>query len=277
MRDGHPSFTASAVALARGLEGDPIAMRLLPAPMAVLLRGLRVTAHSGSIGAAAASVLTGGIWDHVALRTREIDDAVRAAVETGIEQIVILGAGLDARAFRMPELRGATVFEVDHPATQAFKRARVGDLRAEASVHFVAVDFARDVLSDALEGAGHRAGAPTAWIWEGVTPYLERAAMHSSLAQISQRSAPGSRLLMTYATPEMTTLGVGRRLVHAGFGVIGEPLRGLMPRETAAEEITRAGFRLLSDTSPWEWAAARQRPRTWALIVTERLAVAVRD
>jgi len=277
MRDGRPSFTASVVSLARGLAGDPCAERLLPGPLSAVLRVLR-GASVLPLGAATVSIVTGGVPDHIALRTAEIDDAVRSATRDGIEQVVILGAGLDARAYRMQELRDAVVLEVDHAATQEFKRSRVVRLRPEAKeVRFVAVDFERDTLSAALEQAGHRTDARTLFIWEGVTPYLEPSAIRATLTRLATRSASGSRLVMTYVTPEMTTFPVAPRLVHAAFGIIGERLRGAMSPELAAAEMESAGFRVVSDTSPAAWARARRHPRPWALVVSERLAIAVRD
>ena len=129
-------------------------------------------------------------------RTVAIDEAVRAAASP---QVVILGAGLDGRAWRMPELRDVTVFEVDHPDSQREKRARAAALqRIAREVRFVPVDFTRDRLDDALAAAGHDPTRPTTWVWEGVVMYLERADIEATLAVIQRRSAPASRLVMMY-------------------------------------------------------------------------------
>src|SRR5690606_3997878 len=94
------------------------------------------------------------------------------------------------------------VFEVDHPASQTAKRDRVeggGDLQPTArSVRFVPVDLAVDDLDAALEGAGHRAAAPTTWVWEGVVPYLSRAEAAATARAVGKRSAAGSRLIVSY-------------------------------------------------------------------------------
>lgn len=106
----------------------------------------------------------------MAPRTVAIDDAVR---EHSSEQLVILGAGLDARAWRMVELVGTVVFEVDRPATQVNKRERLGkQTPTAAEVRFVATDFAQQGLGEALDRTGHRVDVPTTWVWEGVVPYL---------------------------------------------------------------------------------------------------------
>jgi methyltransferase (TIGR00027 family) len=105
-------------------------------------------------------------------RTIAIDEAVRARPAP---QVVILGAGLDARAWRMKELAGVDVFEVDHPASQQDKRDWIGDqVPLAGSLRYVPVDLTRDRLDAALTEAGHQPSAPTTWIWEGVVPYLHR-------------------------------------------------------------------------------------------------------
>ena len=96
--------------------------------------------------------------------------------DAGAPQVVILGAGLDGRAWRMPELRDVTVFEVDHPDSQREKAARAAALlRVAREVRFVPVDFTRDRLDEPLAAAGHDPARPTTWIWEGVVMYLTTA------------------------------------------------------------------------------------------------------
>ncbi len=139
--------------------------------------------------------------DMIALRTAAIDTAVRDAIAAGATQLVILGAGYDGRAWRMPELAGVKVFEVDHPATQGDKRARVAELPpATGIVSFVSIDFERESLDAVLDRAGHDRSSPTCWIWEGVVMYLTRDAMRATLAGIAGRSAPGSTLIVNYHT-----------------------------------------------------------------------------
>ena len=103
-------------------------------------------------------------------RTLAIDEAVTAKLSS---QLVILGAGLDGRAWRLKELADVDVFEVDHPASQADKQSRLGRLEPTArSVRFVPVDLSRDSLGDALTAAGHDRTIGTTWICEGVVSYL---------------------------------------------------------------------------------------------------------
>ncbi|MBK5333156.1 MAG: SAM-dependent methyltransferase [Ilumatobacteraceae bacterium] len=125
-------------------------------------------------------------------------------------QLVILGAGLDGRAWRLAELAGVDVFEVDRPASQEDKRQRIGDLELKAkSIRFVPVDFRGDSLGEALAAVGHDRAIPTTWICEGVIPYLTRIDVESSVRAIAGCSAPGSRLVVNYQTPALSST-VGR-------------------------------------------------------------------
>ena len=145
-------------------------------------------------------------------RTVAIDDAVRAR---WVSQLVIIGAGLDDRAWRMPELADVAVFEVDHPASQQDKRSRVGDLQPLAkSVRFVPVDLTRDRLDAALASAGHQREQPTTWIWEGVVPYLRKAEVAGTVQAVSDLSTAGSRLIVNYQSPSLSA-ALGRLVARA--------------------------------------------------------------
>src|SRR6185436_5720056 len=142
-----------------------------------------------------------GMANMIALRTAAIDAAVRDAIAVGARQLVILGAGYDGRSWRMSELAGVKVFEVDHPATQGDKRSRLAELpQPVGSVSFVPMNFERESLDAVLESAGHDRTSPTCWIWEGVVMYLTRDAMRATLAGIAGRCAPGSTLIVNYHT-----------------------------------------------------------------------------
>jgi methyltransferase (TIGR00027 family) len=165
--------------------------------------------------------------------------------------MVTLGAGFDGRAFRMGELADVDVYEVDHPATQSHKRELAAGLPIRArSLSFVAVDFERESLADALEKSGHRAAELTVWIWEGVVMYLSDAGFRSTLRVIAARSAPGSTLVIQYNTPGRDPL-LKRLLLRAW----GEPQIGLRSPVTMAAELTAAGFVVLADEGTSEWAA----------------------
>lgn len=281
MREGWPSLTAVAVAVARGIgtapeHTDPVAPDMLPAPFGRALRWVAAP-HTPSAIRTALRVATLGMVDHVSLRRAAIDEALEQAVEAGATQLVVLGAGLDARPWRLQALRGVTVFEIDHPATQLGKQRRVAQRPAlAADVRFVAVDFERDALAERLAASGHATGPRTAWIWEGVTPYLHPAAIEATLADVSARSAPGSRLLVTYAVPELVPWdlpGLGA-LTKASFAALGEPLYGAMTTEVFTERLAAHGLVMREDSGNAEWAERHHgSARLARTFRAERLAV----
>lgn len=187
-----------------------------------------------------------------ALRTVAIDEAIRGA--PALPQVINLGAGLDSRAWRMRELCESVVFEVDHPATQAYKRRSVGSLPPVAKeVRFVPLDFEREDLSAALARAGHHSHIPTFWIWEGVISYLRIHAVRTTLNVIAGRSARGSRLAAFYGSSSL-----GRRLLGVGLRFLGEPFRTHVSPEAMARDLTLRDFKVLSDSNALEWV------RQWA-------------
>ncbi|MGW3917766.1 class I SAM-dependent methyltransferase, partial [Streptomyces sp. NPDC005070] len=180
-------------------------------------------------------------------RTLAIDEALRAQVR---DQLVILGAGLDTRAWRMPELARTDVWEVDHPASQRDKQTRLPAQSAALarSVRFTPVDFAVDDLGTALDAAGHDPSAPTTWLWEGVVPYLTRDEVRATAASVAARTAPGSTLVVNYQAPSARA-AAGRLLTRVlGSSVTsGEPWRSLWrPRQLAAL-LAEHGLRVVSD------------------------------
>lgn len=186
--------------------------------------------------------------DLMALRTTAIDTAVRSAIALGAKQLVILGAGYDGRAWRMPELAGVPVYEVDHPSTQEKKRAHLSELPPpNGIVKFVPIDFERDSLDAVLERAGHDRSTPTCWIWEGVVMYLTRDAMRGTLRNISKRSAPDSTLIMNYHAPGLELLP---RLI---FWLIGEPQISAWTPDEMAEDLRSVGFVVREDTNVVSW------------------------
>ena len=259
MKATRPSRTAHFVALGRAMADaglshvpdfrDPTARHFLTE------RGKRSLAKTELAARAARDGKRGltldaahRMADLIALRTAAIDTAVRDAIAAGATQLVILGAGYDGRAWRMPELAGVKVFEVDHPATQGDKRAHVAELPPAAGVvSFVPIDFERESLGAVLGRAGHDRAAPTCWIWEGVVMYLTREAMRATLADVAGRSARGSTLIVNYHAP------------HGGFfsgliyRLIGEPQISAWTPEEMAADLRSAGFVVREDSGMADW------------------------
>lgn len=132
-------------------------------------------------------------------RTIFIDEALRASLKKNIRQVVILGAGFDCRAYRLPEMSAATVFEVDHPSTHAAKLAGLRKLLTEipAHVRFVEIDFNRQKLPEVLAQANFHSAQPSVFLWEGVTNYLQADAVDAVLHFVAS-CHPGTRLIFTY-------------------------------------------------------------------------------
>ncbi len=277
MKDGRSSLTALAVALGRGLgtsadARDERAPELVPGAVGELLKVASRREPLRWLGRVASL----GLVDHVTMRMAAIDAAVAAAVGDGCTQMLVLGAGLDARALRLSCLGTVDVFEVDHPSTQQTKRARLDETQSRArSLTFVPVDFEVDSLDLRLDEAGHDPLRPTVWIWEGVTPYLGPAAIESTLRTVGARSAPPSGLAMTYAVESRVPLPV---LTRVGFSGLGEPIVTTMSPDDAARRAAACGFAPRSDTDSSDWSTRFVgNARLATLFNAERLLVATKN
>jgi methyltransferase (TIGR00027 family) len=219
---------------------DPTALSLLPADARQRVeQHLQGVAPKGPRERLQRSLLEGRIKLMVP-RTVAIDEAIRAASS---RQLVILGAGLDGRAWRMPELADTIVFEVDHPDSQRRKRERAAALKLAArDLRFVPVDFTRDRLEDALAAAGHDAAQPTTWLWEGVVMYLERADIEATLRVVRARSARGSQLLILYIAPSLLRKAAGLVL-----GLIGEPFHSAFSAAQMRSLLAPFDFSVVQD------------------------------
>ena len=136
-----------------------------------------------------------------AARSRIAEDALSKAVERGVRQVVILGAGLDTFALRNPHAARISIFEVDHPATQAWKRQRLvgAELAPPPWLTFVPVDFERDDLRQKLSSAGFQCTSVAFFTWLGVVPYLTKDAIDNTLGYVA--SVPNSEVVFDYAEP----------------------------------------------------------------------------
>jgi methyltransferase (TIGR00027 family) len=142
-----------------------------------------------------------GVMGFLVARERHIDEFLKTCLAKGLQQLVILGAGFDARAYRFEELkRGVKVFEVDHPATQEAKRARLRQVfgREPGHIVYVPVDFNTQTLEGRLFESGYDPALKTLFIWQGVTQYLTPGAVDSTLAFIAGCSGEGSAVIFDY-------------------------------------------------------------------------------
>jgi methyltransferase (TIGR00027 family) len=189
----------------------------------------------------------------VALRSRIAEDVAHRAIAEGALQVVVLGAGLDTFAWRVPPLRGLRVFEVDHPATQAEKRRR---LAAPAHLAFAPCDFERQTLRDALAAAGFDANARAAFLWLGVTPYLTREAAEATLRFVA--GVAQADIVFDYANPPASIDSPGQRLFHetmaARVAELGEAFRCYFETADLHRLLSGLGFAEIVDLGPAEIA-----------------------
>jgi methyltransferase (TIGR00027 family) len=207
-----PSRTAEGIAAARARESArPEGERLFFDPFArhFLSRRIRFIARVPPLRALFRwhnRRILPGMFGGLVARTRYIDDYLLTCLKIGIKQVVILGAGYDARAYRFDEVQGqARVFEVDRPATQQAKKKKIERILGGLPDHvtFVPVCFHSENLGEKLLQKGYRTDLKTLFIWEGVTMYLSAEAVDITLAFIAGQSSPGSSVIFDYFPPSV--------------------------------------------------------------------------
>jgi methyltransferase (TIGR00027 family) len=141
----------------------------------------------------------------IAVRTRFTEDALSTALDRSVRQIVVLGAGLDTYAYRQPIREGVRIFEVDHPATQAWKRERLAaaSIAIPAALTYAPIDFERETLGEGLANAGFDSAQPTFFTWLGVVPYLTENAVSATLEFIAGLKN-GAHVVFDYSDPPDT-------------------------------------------------------------------------
>ena len=215
---------------------DPVALAVLGAAGAQAVRDdLDRFRHPASVGLRSA----------VVTRSRLADDVWAEAVERGVQQYVVLGAGLDTSAYRQPDAPGRR-FEVDLPATQQWKQARLREagIAVPPSLRFVPVDFEHVGLAEGLARAGFDAGAPAFFSWLGVTMYLDEDAVIDTLRFIAG-CAPGSAVLFEHAVPLPSlppVMRVAMAQMTAQFAERGEPWKSFFEPADMPGMLGTLGF-----------------------------------
>ena len=200
MKKTQASTTAQGIAFARALEtSKPVNERVCNDPFArqfinpgFFLLGKLFAGYGERVGP--------GVLGFLVARCRYIDDYLQACLKAGIQQLVILGAGLDSRAYRFDDLKGGVkVFEVDHPATQQAKRDKLKRLFGELPSHvtFIPIDFDEETLQKLFE-FGYNNQLKTLFILEGVVHYLQASAVDQTLEFVRKNSSPGSSIVFDY-------------------------------------------------------------------------------
>src|SRR5271168_816195 len=245
MQDGKFSRTAQRVAIRRAAHqlldqprvlDDPLALRIIGSEAAEELRSNPKEHHAFARAFRA----------FMAARSRYAEDELACAVAHGVRQYVVLGAGLDTFAYRNPH-PGLQVFEVDHPATQAWKREQLqaADIAIPSSLTFVPIDFERQTLADGLGQSGFDLSATTFFSWLGVTPYLTRDACMTTLSFVAKMPA-GSGVVFDFAV-DPALLNPGQRealdALSARVARYGEPFQLFFDPAKLQDELKGMGFR----------------------------------
>jgi methyltransferase (TIGR00027 family) len=248
MHDDQPSKTAFRVALRRAVHQvlddprvfeDPLALAIVGADA----EGLRSDEKSqGRISRVMRAFM--------ASRSRYAEDGLAAAFREGTRQYVVLGAGLDTFAYRNP-FPGLRVFEVDHPATQGWKRRRLeaAGIVIPESMTFAPVDFESQTLAEGLARAGFQVDQKTFFSWLGVVPYLTRSAAMETLRFVASLP-PGSEIVFDYALPPESLDPVRRQALEAlaaRVAASGEPFQTFFDPAELEAELRRMGFAAFED------------------------------
>ena len=256
MQPGQPSLPALGAARLRAAHQvldkasilrDPLALRILGDDIQISLEHARAHTSGPRLR-----------W-FIAARSRIAEEALTEAVNAGATQLVVLGAGFDTLAYRTPLAGRLRIFEVDFPATQARKR----ELLAAAKIFvpdtltYVAVDFERRTLAEALDGAGFVAAQRSFFSWLGVVPYLTETAVFSTLGAIAQLKG-GADVVFDYINPAGSIAPAGRAAHQAlaeRVAAAGESIQSYFDTAPLCASMAAAGFRHVRDVGPEQIAA----------------------
>ena len=255
METGQPSRTARAAAAHRAVHqviekglifADPLAIPIL-GDVEALVREADQNPHRRAMRI------------FIAARTRFAEDALATAVAKGVRQLVVLGAGLDTYAYRSAMRDRLRIFEVDRPATQAWKRQRLAEagIPLPGALTFVPVDFERETLGDGVVAAGFDPAQRSFFTWLGVVPYLTEEAVFVTLRFIG--SLPGgAQVVFDYSNPP-DSLSAEMRAVHdmraAHVAEVGEAWVSYFESEALAAKLMTLGFTEIEDLGPPRIAA----------------------
>jgi methyltransferase (TIGR00027 family) len=253
MQPGQPSRTALGAAAHRAVHqvlehgrifADPLAVRILGADAEAALRDAENNPSRRLLRL------------FIAVRTRFAEDALAAAVARGVRQLVVLGAGLDTYAYRNAFAESLHVFEVDHPATQAWKRQRLAEaaIPLPDTLTFVPIDFERETLANGLAAAGFDPAKQSFFAWLGVVPYLTEQAVFSTLEFIAQLPG-GAHVLFDYGNPptsgsELEGYTAAHDALASRVASTGEAFKSYFETDGLHAKLEALGFREIEDLGP---------------------------
>jgi methyltransferase (TIGR00027 family) len=271
MQPSRPSRTALAVALRRAahqLLDSPV---VFDDPLAVSILGSEGHARLLAEPAKHRERVSVALRAFVVARARVAEEALARAVDLGVSQFVVLGAGLDTFAYRNP-YDTVRVFEVDHPATQEWKRGLLSaaGIAVPASMTFAPVDFEHQPLADGLTAAGIDLKAPSLFSWLGVTMYLTADAFSSTLEFIASRPA-GTGVVFDYAVARESLSWMERlalSMLEKRVAAAGEPFRTFFSPATVRHHLLGVGFGRIDDLAAGDLNARYFTNRADGLHVT---------
>jgi len=261
VQPGQPSWTALGAAVHRAIHQELEGGRILSDPLAVRILG---THAQLILEDARRDPSLRGLRLFIAVRARFAEDAIAVALEQGFCQVAILGAGLDTFAYRSPLAQRLRIFEIDHPATQTWKREHLAQasIAVPRTVTFVPIDFEREDLPHALSAGGFDFAQPSFFTWLGVVPYLTESAIFATLGFIASLPA-GAQVVFDYANPpppdEQDALNEDRRAQVAlalRVASVGEGFRSHFETDALHARLADLGFCEIEDLGP---NAIRQR------------------
>jgi methyltransferase (TIGR00027 family) len=226
---------------------DPLAVRILGADAEAVIEHARGDASLRPLRI------------FIAARSRYAEDCLRSAIGSGVRQLVVLGAGLDTFAYRSDRHLDLRVYEVDHPSTQEWKRARLSaaGIAVPGTVTFTPVDFEHQSLAERLAASGFHPERRAFFIWLGVVPYLTEDTALATLGYIAS-CAGGAQVVFDYANPPQS-LPDAARAAHdklaARVASIGERLQTYWETGPLHARLRELGYRQIEDLSPVEIAS----------------------
>lgn len=254
MKKEKPSPSAETVAAIRATESmRPTAEQVCYDPYAKDFLGPKFTIITKSkfltrMALRKAERTDPGAVGCVASRTRYIDEYLQICIKDGIEQLVILGAGYDSRAYRFNELTGnVKVFELDHPATQNVKKTKIKKIFGSlpAHVNYIPIDFDKEKQDKKLFESGYDKNLKTLFIWEGVTMYLTAEAVDETLSFVAKNSGKGSSIIFNYIFQSVVD-GTDKReeamKIRKSYQKRGEPLSFGIENGKIDEFLSKRGY-----------------------------------
>ena len=257
MKPGRPSRTAMGTAALRAAHqvlehglifADPLALRILGSDAEDIIRQAKKDPSAKR-----------RLRLFIAARARFAEDVLNGAAANGASQLVVLGAGLDTTAYRTHLGDRLRIFEVDHPATQAWKRERLREteIPLPQSLTFAPIDFERETLGEGLAAAGFDASRRTVFTWLGVVPYLTEQAVFSTMGFIGGLQG-GALVVFDYTNPPGSIAGHDARAAHralaARVAAAGEVFKTYFETDALHHRLKALGFCTIDDLGPAEIA-----------------------